>query len=414
MNQPKPFEISKETIWQAWQQVKSNAGSAGVDRQSIKDCEKQLDKQLYKLWNRMSSGCYRPPSVRGVDIPKANGGVRRLGIPTVMDRTAQTAVKLVLEPLIDPKFHANSFGYRPNRSAHDAIAITKARCFEYSWVLEFDIKGMFDSIPHDLIMRALEHHTREKWILLYVRRWLEAEMVTPDGQKVVRMTGTPQGGVVSPLLANLFMHYAFDLWVDRTFPELPWCRYADDGLVHCRSREEGEEVLEALKERLKVCGLQLNLEKTRLVYCQDGFRRKSEAVKEFTFLGFDFQGRNAKSKRTGAIFRSFQPAVSRQAMKRMRHHIKHVWCLSRRPDLNLEELAALINPVVQGWLNYYAQFYPSAMRRLCQYLNDAISRWARRKFKRLYRRFKCRQEYVKAAYDKQPKLFAHWKFQPAY
>jgi RNA-directed DNA polymerase len=414
VNKPKPFEISKQIVMEAWKNVKANAGSAGIDEQSIMDCESDLKNQLYKLWNRMSSGSYMPPAVRGVDIPKKDGGKRRLGIPTVMDRVAQTVVKKILEPRIDPLFHENSFGYRPGRSAHDAILSTKIRCFEYSWVLEYDIKGMFDNISHEMLLKAVERHVNEAWIKLYIIRWLKAEMITPEGQKQIRISGTPQGGVISPLLANLFMHYTFDLWMNREFPSLPWCRYADDGLVHCASREQGQHVLAKLKERMQDCGLELHPEKTCLVYCKDGFRRANAEVTSFTFLGFDFAARPAKSVRTGKLFRSFQPAVAKNALKRMKHHIKHVLNIGRRTELSLEELAKKLNPVVQGWINYYGKFYKTEMYKLCRYLNLILSLWARRKFKRLYRKYKHCSEYVLHMYKIHPKLFAHWKFQPVY
>jgi RNA-directed DNA polymerase len=415
MSTPKPFEISKQIVWEAWQCVRRNAGSFGVDKESIEDVEKDLKGNLYKLWNRMSSGSYLPPAIRGVDIPKKQGGTRRLGIPTVLDRVAQATAKLWLEPKIEPQFHNNSFGYRPCRSAHDAIELTKRRCWEHPWVLEYDIKGMFDNIPHDLIMKALRHHIEEKWVLLYVERWLTAPMVEPEtGKTTARTKGTPQGGVISPLLSNLYMHYVFDKWMDREFPTLPWCRYADDGLIHCQSKSLGEHLKSRLKARFEECGLELHPTKTRLIYCQDGFRKGKEENREFTFLGFDFKARNAKSRTKNVIFRSFQPAVSLLGLNKMRHKIKHEWKLGSKVELSLEQLAEMMNPVIQGWLNYYGKFYPSEMYKICRYLNQTLGLWARRKYKRLYRRFQNRSEFVKFMYDKTPKLFAHWKFMKVY
>ena len=415
MNKSKPLEISKQVVWEAWQAVRRNKGSHGIDGESIGEFELNLKDNLYKLWNRMSSGSYFPPPIRGVDIPKSNGKTRRLGVPTVLDRVAQTAVKMMLEPKLEPIFKNDSYGYRPGRSAHDAIHVTKERCFSFDWVLEFDIVGMFDNIPHDLVMKALKQHENDKLVLIYAERWLKAPMLNPDGSISQRVKGTPQGGVISPLLMNLFMHYALDLWMHREFPELKWCRYADDGLVHCRTEVEGIMLQKALQARLKDCGLELHPEKTRLVYCADGFRRrKTGRSKEFKFLGFDFKARKAKSKRTSKSFMSFQPGVSKSATKAMKHKIKHVWDLRKRVHLSINELAELINPTVRGWLNYYGKFYKTAMYTICKYLNQTLALWARRKFKRLYRRFSSCYDWVKAVFSQKTRLFAHWEFMKLY
>ncbi|WP_218673509.1 group II intron reverse transcriptase/maturase [Chromobacterium haemolyticum] len=262
----KPFDIPKALIWKAliwkaFQCVKANGGAAGVDRESIEQFESRLGDNLYKLWNRLCSGSYLPPPVKGVPIPKKSGGVRMLGVPTVADRVAQTAVKLLLEPQIDPMFHPNSYGYRPGRSAHDAIALVRRRSWKYDWVVEFDIKGLF----HDLVMRALKKHCQTPWALLYVERWLKAPMQTADGALLERTRGTPQGGVVSPLLANLFLHYAFDVWVARNLRSVRFCRYADDGVVHCKSLAQAKLALDRIGERFRECGLELHPGKTRIV-----------------------------------------------------------------------------------------------------------------------------------------------------
>ena len=415
VNKSKSLEIPKQVVWEAWQAVKKNKGSHGVDGESISECELNLKDNLYKLWNRMSSGCYFPPPIRGVDIPKANGKIRRLGIPTVLDRVAQTAIKMMLEPKLEPIFHENSYGYRPGRSAHDAISVTKERCFELNWVLEFDIVGMFDNIPHDLVLKALRHHESEKLVLLYAERWLKAPMVSPNGVILPRVKGVSQGGVISPLLMNLFMHYVFDMWMQREFPDLKWCRYADDGLIHCRTEAEGIFLQKALQARLEACGLELHPDKTWLVYCADGFRRKKTSrPKEFKFLGFDFKARPAKSKRANKIFMSFQPAVSKTAIRAMKHRIKHEWDFRKRVQLDLKDLAALVNPAVRGWLNYYSRFYKTGMYQICKYLNQALSLWAKRKYRRLYRRFSSCFDLIKSIYCQKTKLFVHWEFMKLY
>jgi len=285
MSNIKPFQIPKRLVWQAWLNVKANAGSAGIDNQSIKSFEEKLGQNLYKLWNRMSSGTYFPPPVKGVAIPKKSGGQRMLGIPTVSDRIAQTVVKLYLEPEMERIYLSDSYGYRANKSAHDAISVTRQRCWQYDWVLEFDIKGLFDNIRHDLLMKAVKRHTDCNWVLLYIERWLKVPMELSNGELKMREMGTPQGGCISPLLSNLFMHYVFDLWMTKNNPKNPWCRYADDGLAHCRSLEEAENLKEALRERLAECGLEMHSDKTKIVYCKDENRKGEFRETQFEFLG---------------------------------------------------------------------------------------------------------------------------------
>ncbi len=273
MSKAKPFIISKWQVMQAYKLVKANAGAAGVDKQSLSDFERNLQDNLYKIWNRLSSGSYLPPPVKAIAIPKKTGGERILGIPTVSDRIAQMVVKLEFEPQVEPHFLADSYGYRPNKSALDAVGITRERCWRYDWVLEFDIKGLFDNIPHDLLLKTVNKHTDTPWVKLYIERWLRAPMQMLDGQLIKRDKGTPQGGVVSPVLSNLFLHYVFDKWLENHYGNIPWCRYADDGVVHCRSEEEAQHMLEVLKQRFLSCGLELHPVKTKIVYCKDGSRK---------------------------------------------------------------------------------------------------------------------------------------------
>ncbi len=273
----KPFMIEKRQVYEAYKAVKSNKGVAGVDGQTIEQFEADLGGNLYKIWNRMSSGSYFPPPVRAVTIPKKSGGERILGVPTVGDRIAQMVVKQLIEPDLDPIFLPNSYGYRPRKSALDAVGVTRERCWKYDWVLEFDIKGLFDNLPHELLLRAVQKHVKCKWALLYIERWLTAPM-EKEGLLIERTRGTPQGGVISPILSNLFLHYAFDLWMTRTHPGLPWCRYADDGLVHCRSEQEAEALKAELQARLAECGLEMHPTKTKIVYCKDGKRKGRRPV----------------------------------------------------------------------------------------------------------------------------------------
>jgi RNA-directed DNA polymerase len=301
MSATKPFVIDKWLVYEAYKAVKANAGAAGVDQQSIEDFEMDLKGNLYKIWNRMSSGSYFPPPVRAVAIPKKSGGERILGIPTVADRVAQMVVKQVIEPMIEPSFLPDSYGYRPGKSALDAVGITRERCWRYNWVLEFDIKGLFDNIDHSLLQLALKKHVECEWAMLYIERWLKAPLQLADGTRVERTRGTPQGGVVSPVLANLFLHYTFDVCMKRTFPQLLWCRYADDGLVHCRSEQEAQAIKQALQARFEQCGLELHPTKTKIVYCKDGSRKGKYPNTKFDFLGYTFRPRLVKNRKRNSL-----------------------------------------------------------------------------------------------------------------
>ena len=404
----KPFKITKKQVYEAYKAVKSNQGAAGVDKETIEQFEANLRGNLYKLWNRMSSGSYFPPPVRAVSIPKKSGGERILGVPTVADRVAQTVVKQLIEPDLDPIFLADSYGYRPGKSALDAIGVTRERCWKYNWVLEFDIKGLFDNIDHELLLRAVRKHVKCIWALLYIERWLKAPMELEDGTRVERICGTPQGGVVSPILSNLFMHYTFDLWMARTFPELPWCRYADDGLVHCRVEHEAEVVKAALQARLAECHLEMHPTKTKIVYCKDGKRKGKYPNVKFDFLGYCFRPRLVRNLRDNRLFCSFNPAVSPSALKSMRAKIRELG-LRRRTELSLAELAHRMNPLLRGWINYYGRYAPSALAPLLRYVNQTLQAWARRKFKR-FKAHKIRvSQFLQKLSRQNANLFVHWR-----
>jgi RNA-directed DNA polymerase len=379
-----------------------------VDKQSIEDFAKSLKENLYKVWNRMSSGTYFPPPVKAVAIPKKDGGERILGVPTVADRVAQMVVKLVFEPNVEPVFLPDSYGYRPRKSALDAVGVTRKRCWQQDWVFEFDVRRLFDNIDHDLLLKAVKKHTECKWVRLYIERWLKAPMQLADGSLVERTKGTPQGGVVSPVLANLFLHYAFDLWMGRTFPGVLWCRYADDGLVHCNTEQEAHAVRAALTARFAECGLEVHPDKSRVVYCKDGTRKGKYPNMQFDFLGYTFRRRVVKNSKRNILFVAFTPAVSSSALKSMRQKTRR-WNFRNRSDLSLEDISRLYNPVLRGWLEYYGRFCPSAMYPVLRHFNRTLVAWAQRKYLRLKRHKTRAGLFMEQISKRQPHLFVHWK-----
>ena len=406
MQVTKPFTIPKSLVEQAFQLIKKNAGSAGVDQQSIADFEKNLKSNLYKLWNRLSSGSYFPPPVKAVAIPKKSGGERILGVPTVSDRVAQMVVKLEFEPCVEAIFLPDSYGYRPNKSALEAIGVTRKRCWEYNWVVEYDIRGLFDNLDHDLLMKAVKKHTKCKWVILYIERWLKTPLQMSDGSLQEKTKGVMQGGVISPVLSNLFLHYAFDHWMKRQYPTTPWCRYADDGLVHCKTEQEGQKILQALERRYQECKLELNPEKTKIVYCKDSNRRGEYTQMEFTFLGYNFRRRSVKNKQ-GGLFLGFTPAVSKEAMKKMRAEIRKR-SIRNNTSKSLEEIAKEYNPVLQGWINYYGCYNKSSLYPVLRHFNQTLVAWAIHKFKKLKSKTEA-SKFLIGIMERQPMLFAHWK-----
>jgi group II intron reverse transcriptase/maturase len=407
----KPFVIPKAMVWEAWRRVKANKGAPGVDGQDLDQFEADLGDNLYKVWNRMSSGSYFPPPVKAVKIAKPHGGgVRVLGVPTIADRVAQTVVAMQLEQRADHRFHPDSYGYRPGKSAHDAIAACRQRCWKYDWVIDLDVQKFFDTVPWNLVLRAVTAVTDCRWVLLYVERWLAAPLQGPDGVLEQRSKGTPQGSAVSPILANLFMHYAFDSWMVREFPGCPFERYADDAIAHCKTRRQAEYVVDRIAARMQEVGLRLHPDKTRIVYCKDGRRQGEHEHASFTFLGYAFRARGAR--RHGRNFTGFLPAISPEALK-----AKSAWLrrmrIHRRTDLSLDDLARWLNPIVAGWINYYGRFYRSALNPLLRRVNAYLRRWAGRKYRRL-RTQKRYGKWLAGLLARQPGLFTHWRLERSY
>ena len=407
MHTAKPFEISKHRILDAYKRVKANKGAPGVDGVDLNSFEENLKDNLYKLWNRLSSGSYFPPAVRIVEIPKGDGGTRQLGIPTVSDRVAQMVAKMYFEPLVEPYFHQDSYGYRPNKSALGAVGKTRQRCWQYNWVIDLDIKGFFDNLDHDLVMRAVCKHTDCKWLLLYIERWLKAPAQMEDGTFISRDKGVPQGGVISPLISNLFLHYAFDKWMERNFPGNPFERYADDVVVHCKTKEDAERLKEAIAERLLNCGLELHPQKTKLAYCKDDNRPERHDIESFDFLGYTFRARKIKSGR-GRYFTGFNPAISKKAAKAIRKRIK-AWKFHRWTDKNIHELAAISRSVIKGWENYYGKYYKSEFYSVLRYLDLKLIAWAKRKYKRLKKSTFKACVLIRKMAESNPNLFVHWQ-----
>ncbi|HET9869036.1 MAG TPA: group II intron reverse transcriptase/maturase, partial [bacterium] len=393
---------------QAYLKVAANKGAAGVDEVSLAEFKSDLKGNLYKIWNRMSSGSYFPPPVKAVEIPKAHGaGTRILGVPTVGDRIAQTVAAARIEAAVEPKFHPDSYGYRPRKSALDAVGKCRERCWKCNWVIDLDVQKFFDTVPWDRIIAAVEANIRLPWVILYVKRWLAAPIMMPDGTLAERDRGTPQGSAVSPVLANLFMHYAFDLWLGRKFPGCPFERYADDAVVHCRTKAQAEFVLDRLRKRMEQAGVSLHPEKTRIVYCKDGKRRGSHEHAEFTFLGFTFRARGLRA-RNGNVFTGFAPAVSKDAIKKMSAQVKS-WRLHALTGHTIGEIARAVNPVIRGWMRYYGAFYKTELHSVLRRINAYLVRWIRKKYRRL-RPVKKAHGAWKRITGQYPALFAHWQW----
>jgi len=406
MKEGKSFEITQHQVLEAYKCVKANKGAGGIDEVDFEEFEKNKKNNLYKLWNRMSSGSYFPKAVRGVEIPKKNKKKRLLGIPTIEDRTAQMVVRMSFESKVEPIFLEDSYGYRPNKSALDAVGITRERCYKMAWVLEFDIVGLFDNINHELLMKAVEKHTDIKWEILYIKRFLTAPIQMPDGTIKERTAGTPQGGVISPVLANLFMHYAFDKWMEKNYLNNPWVRYADDGLIHCRSEEEAKQIMEALKSRMRECGLEIHPEKSKIVYCKSDNNKGNYENESFDFLGYTFKERFMKN-RYGQFFNGFTPAASKEAGKSFRQKIKDIRLNNQ--GKTIFDLAEMMNPVIRGWTNYFIKYGSNEALKSLAHVNRTLAIVVKRTYKRVNKGDKKAWRFLANVAKGNPKLFYHWQ-----
>jgi RNA-directed DNA polymerase len=408
MNEEKTnsFAVSKQMVYDSYLKVCDKKGSAGIDKETIAMFNENLDSNLYKIWNRMASGSYFPPAVRTVLIPKKLGGIRPLGIPTVGDRIAQGVVKDYMEPIVEPLFHNNSFGYRPGRSAHDALAQCQQNCIQHAWVVDLDIRGFFDNISHEWMMKMVSHHVQDKWVLLYTERWLKAGVEQADGSIAARVKGSPQGGVLSPLLANLYLHHAFDQWMSKHFPVNPFERYADDIIVHCDTLDEAKHLLASIRQRLAGFELELHPEKTKLVYCKNYQRKEEHEHNSFTFLSYSFQPRAMRNHQRKTKFTLFSAAICCTAKTFIRQRLKTVFN-PRNTQVSLEQTAVKLNPKIRGWLNYYCKFNPREAMNVFLYTNELIRRWFEEKY-----RLKSKHA-VQKLYDSfvlaNANLFVHWQ-----
>jgi RNA-directed DNA polymerase len=404
----KSLPITKRMIWESYKKVRRNKGAAGIDKETLGMYEERLKDNLYILWNRMSSGSYFPPSVLEVEIPKGDGRMRKLGIPTVNDRIAQQVVKTYLEPRMEQEFSPHSYGYRPQKSAHQAVAMVQQNVRQYRWVIDMDIAGFFDSMPHALLMKAVDRHVEEKWAKMYILRWLEAPIEDEDGNKRSRNgKGTPQGGVISPLLANLFLHYALDKWLTIKYPHLRFVRYADDAIIHCNNQAEAERVLKAIKQRMLDCGLEVNERKSKIAYCKNGNRKGSYKVVKFDLLGFTFQPRPTSTK-SGQMFLGFNCAISTKSKKRITEEFFksnfHTWTGS-----DITRIAEEFNPRIRGWINYYGKFRKFSLMKIFRIFHHRLMRWAVNRYKRFKGSMRKAGRWIYALARSQPNLFVHWQ-----
>jgi group II intron reverse transcriptase/maturase len=409
-NETKSIPISRQMVWVAYQKVRSNKGSAGIDAVSMQEFDTKRSKHLYKLWNRMASGSYFPPPVKEVEISKKDGSIRKLGIPTISDRVGQMVVKMFIEPRFESLFSPNSYGYRPKRSAHQALSKVRENCWKQAWVIDLDIKGFFDNIDHKKLMLAVEKHVPENWVKLYIKRWLEAPVITKSGMLTQRVgKGTPQGGVISPLLANLFLHYAFDSWLENLDKSVAFTRYADDVILHCNTKAHAEQTLQLVHQRMESVGLELHPKKTKIVYCRDYKRREKYPIIKFDFLGYSFQPRTSYSKKKRKVFLGYDCAISISSRKRIADMLEEL-NVKKLTFKSIVGVAQYLNPMIRGWVRYYGKFKMYELTKVFRLLSKRLVWWARKRYKRYKTSIKKGYKWLATVRNQYPTLFYHWNF----
>ena len=401
-----PIEFKQ--VVDAYQKVKRGGKAAGIDGESWKDFDKKLQDNLYVIWNRLASGSYYPSAVREVEILKKDGKPRKLGIPTLRDRIAQEVVRKYMEQHIDQHFHTNSYGYRPLKSAKQAIEAVRKNCKERDWVIDLDISKFFDEIRHELMLKAVEHLIEEKWVSMYVKRWLEMKIVNKAGEERARGgIGTPQGGVISPLLANLYLHYALDKWLEKNHSENDFVRYADDMVIHCKSKEEAESLLQAIKARLSAVALRLNEQKTRIVYCKDYRRTESHKEEQFGFLGFSYRARKSQSKHNRhKSYMAFTAEISKDNQKKITAAIKTIvnW---QNTEQEISAIAEKLNNRLRGWINYFGLYGKGELRKTMMRLEKRLLKWTKKKYKETATREAIKK--LTVIRKENPRMFYHWE-----
>ncbi len=408
-NETKSIPISRQMIWEAYKKVRANQGSAGVDAVSMEEYNANRRKHLYKLWNRLASGSYFPQPVKEVEIPKKDGKVRKLGIPTISDRVAQMAITMYIEPRFEEIFSSNSYGYRPNRNAHQALEKVRENTRKADWVIDLDIKGFFDNISHEKLMLAVEKHVPENWIKLYIKRWLAAPVLTKSGELITKQgKGTPQGGVISPLLANLFLHYGFDKWLEKIDKTVNFTRYADDVIVHCKSKQQAEQILKLIDQRMNEIDLELHPEKTKIVYCKDYRRKENYPRVKFDFLGYSFQPRTTKSKKTSGLFLGFDCAISISSCKHIAEKLRELQ-VEKMTFKSVVGIAQKLNPMIRGWIQYYGKYRISSLHKVFRMLNQRLVKWARKRYKRYKTSLKRAYKWLTRVQEQYAYLFYHWQ-----
>ena len=392
--------ITRLMVWQAYWEVRANKGGMGIDEMSWAELDKNRVKQLYKLWNRLTSGSYLPPPVKEVSIDKKGGGKRKLGVPTILDRIAQEVVRAPLEKIVQPQFHESSFGYQKNKNCHQAVEKALHNALTHGWAIDLDIKGFFDNIDQELLLKAVRHYCKEPWILMYVKRWSEAGIVQENGETINRLTGTPQGGVISPLLSNIFLHVVFDKWMEKEHPEKPFERYADDIVVHCKTEKQAKFVKAMIEKRMKSCKLELHPVKTKIIHLRG--ESESKYPRSLDFLGFSLRLQMVETK----VGKKLMPTVVISQKSKNSIYAKLRSLKIHEMHTSIYGVSKKLSPIIRGIMNYYCKFWSGHTHYIWHRLNVRLTKWVKR-IRSMSTRAAIR--WLKEKYKVKPGLFPHWE-----